>query len=78
MNKFEYSSILICIKTRIAQSLMNGCYCNRLNPDDNYVMITQVNSWNLLCLLNEMGDDNVYNLWENTLMNCYKIDVNSF
>jgi hypothetical protein len=78
LNKIEYNFILICIKTRIVQSLMNGCYCNRLNPNDNYVMITQVNAWNLLCLLNEMGDDNVYNLWKNTLKEFYKIDVNFF
>ncbi len=75
MNFHEYNCILTCIRARIAQSLINGCYCSGLNPNDSYITNTQMSSWALLCVLNETGDEKIYSLWNSILKEKYKIDV---
>jgi hydroxylysine kinase len=75
LSSSEFYLILDCIKGRIAQSLMNGCYANRLNPDDIYVFATQQNAWSLLCLLNETTDEVVYKKWLQILETDYNIFI---
>lgn len=67
LSKKEFYLILDCIKARLAQSLMNGCYESKKSGDDGYVLITQQSGWNLLCLLQNEGEEKIYKKWDEIL-----------
>ena len=75
LSSCEFYLILDCIKARIAQSLMNGCYANRLMSNNAYVLVTQQNAWSLLCILNEETHSSIYKKWNEILIGSYDIQI---
>jgi hydroxylysine kinase len=63
LSEKEFYLILDCIKARLVQSLMNGCYESKKSGDDGYVLITQQSGWDLLCLLQDKGEEKIYQTW---------------
>lgn len=72
---FSYSFIpcaKICVAARLCQSLVLGAYTHSLDPDNDYVLITQSNGWTILEQLWSMPDEELDQLWFDTADNYLK------
>lgn len=62
-------SLKVCVAARICQSLVLGAYSHSLDPENNYLLITQEAGWDLLQRLWAEPDDKVDELWTKTADN---------
>ncbi|XP_055712666.1 hydroxylysine kinase [Phlebotomus papatasi] len=60
----EYNVLRICVAARLCQSLVLGIYTHTLDPENEYILTSQKNGWQLLQLL--WSEKKTDELWRNT------------
>lgn len=56
----------ICVAARLCQSVVIGLYSHSLDPENDYLLVTQENGWKMLKLLRETPKNEVEELWFTT------------
>ncbi|XP_059613237.1 hydroxylysine kinase [Phlebotomus argentipes] len=60
----EFNVLRVCVAARLCQSLVLGIYTHTLDPENEYILTSQKNGWELLQLL--WSEKTADELWRNT------------
>lgn len=59
----EKESLILCIKARICQSVTLGLQAHSLEPNNAYILSSQVPGWKLLETFSTMKDEEIWKIW---------------
>jgi hydroxylysine kinase len=62
----ELNILRICVAARLCQSMVMASYSYSLDPDNEYIMVSQAKAWKLMQLLWPQTDEAVLNIWLTT------------
>jgi hydroxylysine kinase len=66
----ELDILRICIAARLCQSMVMASYSHSLDPDNDYILVSQAKAWKLMQLLWPQTDEAVLQLWLTTADLC--------
>lgn len=63
LKSIEKNILKVGVCMRICQSLVYSAYFHSIDPDNDYILTTQINGWNALRELWKLSDEQIFKIW---------------